>query len=105
MNTLVAKHPRREAAAPKPAPLPAQVGVTRERIQRRAFELYQARMLKGLPGNEKTDWLAAECELNGKPRADRVQLEACDTPRKDIAKCCIVAHDRSEALMLSDEVE
>lgn len=51
--------PSRGAVAALPAP------VTRERIQARAFEIYQARATSGQPGDANSDWQQAEHELNG----------------------------------------
>ena len=35
-----------------------------ERIQQRAFEIYSWRMEYSVEGNEQTDWLEAESEIN-----------------------------------------
>ncbi|MCC6659512.1 MAG: DUF2934 domain-containing protein [Phycisphaerales bacterium] len=39
--------------------------VTRQRIEARAYEIFEARRGNGGTGNEVTDWLQAERELNG----------------------------------------
>jgi len=41
------------------------VPVMSERIRARAYEIYQARSGNGGPGDQGSDWLQAERELNG----------------------------------------
>lgn len=57
------------AAAAKPAPVVRgsdhvrEVKPNRDLIRRRAFEIYQERIARGIRGDAQTDWLQAEREL------------------------------------------
>lgn len=47
------------------APLDTSGEVARQRIEARAYEIFEARRGNGCTGDEVTDWLQAERELNG----------------------------------------
>ncbi|HVZ93397.1 MAG TPA: DUF2934 domain-containing protein [Phycisphaerales bacterium] len=69
------------AAPPKPVtPEPA----TAERIRTRAYEIYQHRNGKGDPGDETSDWLQAEQELNGAMPKPSSTIEARSPARGDV---------------------
>ncbi len=53
------------------------VEVTPERIHARAYEIFEARSRNGRDGDQLSDWLQAEQELNGSARgaADAPELE------------------------------
>lgn len=49
----------------EPATQRTDAPVPPERIQARAYEIYEARTREGSPGDAMSDWLQAERELNG----------------------------------------
>ena len=77
MSTTTQKHrhpgqqvdahtPRKPIAGQPPATAPSPAGeITRESIQARAYQIYQARNGNGGAGDATSDWLQAERELNG----------------------------------------
>lgn len=67
-NGPVAAHAERLARPPVARPaLTARPPVTPtvDAIRDRAWEIYQARVQSGLGGDDRSDWLQAERELNG----------------------------------------
>ena len=53
----------KKAAAKKSPAAKAKPAITNEDIQKKAEEIYHARMASGEPGNEQSDWLNAEKAL------------------------------------------
>jgi hypothetical protein len=53
----------REEPLPPPAPIPPEQPVTREDVNRRAFEIYQEREQAGVPGDAMSDWTQAQAQL------------------------------------------
>jgi len=52
-----------------------------DRIRIRAYEVYRTRSTAGQPGNEVTDWLQAERELNGPEAETTKSAEVVVRPR------------------------
>lgn len=63
-----------------------------ERIRHRAYEIYQDRSRKGEAGDEESDWVQAEYELNGSA-GDPAASRDVDAARRE----------RGEELMAEDE--
>jgi hypothetical protein len=68
MSTVLIKRVRRLNGGANP-PAFAEVEKTIEKIQRRAYNLFERR--GGLPGLDRDDWLLAEREVLGSSSAER----------------------------------
>ncbi|MCC6659855.1 MAG: DUF2934 domain-containing protein [Phycisphaerales bacterium] len=66
MSTITAAS-RKSGAHTRPAAPSATVETTPDLVRRRAYAIFEAR--RGGPGDHLSDWLQAERELSGAPRA------------------------------------
>lgn len=57
---------------------------TQEQIRSRAHELYRARCDNGVGGDEQTDWIAAERELEVSAKQARTPRKAGHTPASQV---------------------
>ncbi len=67
-NGSPAAHPEKTARAPAQSPAPpsrTNLTLTDERIRVRAYEIYEARRNGGILGDDRSDWLQAERDVNG----------------------------------------
>ncbi|MFG0285907.1 MAG: DUF2934 domain-containing protein [Phycisphaerales bacterium JB039] len=81
VKETLSKDIQRRSESPSPAGAGRALGeetrneITPDRIRLRAYEIYQAR--NGAPGDEVSDWLQAEAELNA-PAPARLRSEVRD---------------------------
>lgn len=69
---------QRRATAPS-----ARVALTRDRIEARAYEIFQTRQRNAGPGDAMSDWLQAERELNGPAPSPAAAVEIRTRARGD----------------------
>jgi len=55
--------PKKAAAKKSPAAKAKKPAITNEDIEKKAQEIYEARIASGGPGNQESDWLNAEKAL------------------------------------------